>query len=236
MNHEFKVKDITLADFGRKELDLAEYEMPGLMACREKYGPQQPLKDVRLTGSLHMTVQTAVLIETLQALGAKVRWASCNIFSTQDHAAAAIAARSCGMILHNVSVGGVIMRPETVRDSLEIKADAVLVALGVNDIAHKTPMDVFRERTRQVLEMLDKFPGRSFIVTPISSTREDLLDGIECIAEIIRDEHKKFPRVKLIDGQSFFPADDELLCDKLHPNDKGMELYGKALTEAIMNA
>jgi len=156
--------------------------------------------------------------------------------SSPARAAAAIAAKACGMVLHNVSVGGVIMRPETVRDSLEIKADAVLVALGVNDIAHKTPMDVFRERTRQVLEMLDKFPGRSFIVTPISSTHEDLLDGIEVISGIIRDEHKKFPRVKLIDGQSFFPADDELLCDKLHPNDKGMELYGKALTEAIMNA
>jgi len=93
MQHEYKVKDITLADFGRKELDLAEYEMPGLMAVREKYGPEQPFKGVRLTGSLHMTVQTAVLIETLQALGAKVRWASCNIFSTQDHAAAAVAAR-----------------------------------------------------------------------------------------------------------------------------------------------
>lgn len=83
---------MTLADWGRKEIEVSEYEMPGLMACREKYGPQQPLAGVRITGSLHMTIQTAVLIETLVALGAKVRWASCNIFSTQDHAAAAIAA------------------------------------------------------------------------------------------------------------------------------------------------
>lgn len=90
---EYKVADIKLADFGRKELDLAEYEMPGLMATREKYGPQKPLQGVRITGSLHMTIQTAVLIETLVQLGAKVRWASCNIYSTQDHAAAAIAAR-----------------------------------------------------------------------------------------------------------------------------------------------
>lgn len=89
---EYKVKDITLADFGRKELDLAEYEMPGLMACREKYGPKKPLAGARLSGSLHMTIQTAVLIETLKELGADIRWASCNIFSTQDHAAAAIAA------------------------------------------------------------------------------------------------------------------------------------------------
>lgn len=88
----YKVRDITQADFGRKEIDIAEHEMPGLMTIREKYAAEQPLKGVRITGSLHMTIQTAVLIETLVALGATVRWASCNIFSTQDHAAAAIAA------------------------------------------------------------------------------------------------------------------------------------------------
>ena len=88
---QYKVRDIGLADFGRKELDIAEHEMPGLMAVREKYAAARPLEGVRIMGSLHMTVQTAVLIETLTALGASVRWASCNIFSTQDHAAAAIA-------------------------------------------------------------------------------------------------------------------------------------------------
>src|SRR5256714_11413276 len=88
---DFKVKDISLADFGRKEISIAEKEMPGLMAIGEKYAPERPLQGVRVTGSLHMTIQTAVLIETLVALGATVRWASCNIFSTQDHAAAAIA-------------------------------------------------------------------------------------------------------------------------------------------------
>src|ERR1700732_1035995 len=88
---DFKVKDISLADFGRKEISIAEKEMPGLMAIREEYASQKPLADVRITGSLHMTIQTAVLIETLVELGASVRWASCNIFSTQDHAAAAIA-------------------------------------------------------------------------------------------------------------------------------------------------
>ena len=87
----FKVKDITLADWGRKEISIAEHEMPGLISVRGKFGPSQPLKDVRITGSLHMTIQTAVLIETLKELGADVRWCSCNIFSTQDHAAAAIA-------------------------------------------------------------------------------------------------------------------------------------------------
>src|ERR1700739_4251583 len=89
---DFKVADISLADWGRKEIDIAEKEMPGLISIREKYAPQKPLAGVRVTGSLHMTIQTAVLIETLAALGATVRWASCNIFSTQEHAAAAIAA------------------------------------------------------------------------------------------------------------------------------------------------
>jgi adenosylhomocysteinase len=88
----YKVADMALADWGRKEITIAEQEMPGLMAIRNKYAPQKPLKGVRVTGSLHMTIQTAVLIETLTSLGAEVRWASCNIFSTQDHAAAAIAA------------------------------------------------------------------------------------------------------------------------------------------------
>src|SRR6202043_103106 len=89
--HDYVVKDIGLADWGRKELAIAETEMPGLMATREEFGPQQPLRGARIAGSLHMTIQTAVLIETLTALGADVRWCSCNIFSTQDHAAAAVA-------------------------------------------------------------------------------------------------------------------------------------------------
>ena len=88
---DYNVRDIGLADFGRKEIDIAEKEMPGLMATRGKYGPEKPLDGVKIMGSLHMTVQTAVLIETLIELGADVRWCSCNIFSTQDHAAAAIA-------------------------------------------------------------------------------------------------------------------------------------------------
>jgi len=89
---DYKVKDISLADWGRREIELAQKEMPGLMALREKYGASQPLKGARISGCIHMTIQAAVLIETFQALGAKVRWSSCNIFSTQDHAAAAVAA------------------------------------------------------------------------------------------------------------------------------------------------
>ena len=91
-NLSYKVADMSLADFGRKEIELAEKEMPGLMALRAKYGKTKPLQGARIMGSLHMTIQTAVLIETLVELGAEVRWCSCNIYSTQDHAAAAIAA------------------------------------------------------------------------------------------------------------------------------------------------
>ena len=96
MSLDFKVADLSLAEFGRREISLAEHEMPGLMAMRSEHGPAQPLAGARITGSLHMTVQTAVLIETLVALGAQVRWASCNIFSTQDHAAAAVAVGADG--------------------------------------------------------------------------------------------------------------------------------------------
>lgn len=87
-----QIKDIGLAEWGRKEINIAEVEMPGLIACREEFGPSQPLQGARISGSLHMTIQTAVLIETLKKLGARVRWCSCNIFSTQDHAAAAVVA------------------------------------------------------------------------------------------------------------------------------------------------
>ena len=95
---DYKVKDIGLAGWGHKEIAIAETEMPGLMAMREEYGKQQPLKGARIAGSLHMTIQTAVLIETLKNLGADVRWASCNVFSTQDHAAAAIAVGPNGTV------------------------------------------------------------------------------------------------------------------------------------------
>ena len=98
--NDFQVADLSLADWGRKEILIAETEMPGLMAIREEFAKSQPLKGARITGSLHMTIQTAVLIETLQALGAQVRWASCNVFSTQDHAAAAIAVKGTAVFAH----------------------------------------------------------------------------------------------------------------------------------------
>src|SRR6201987_1978057 len=99
---DYKIRDITLADFGKKEISIAEKEMPGLMAIREKYAPSKPLAGVRVTGSLHMTIQTAVLIETLVDLGASVRWASCNIFSTLDHAASAVAKSGVSVVAWKV--------------------------------------------------------------------------------------------------------------------------------------
>jgi len=111
---KYKIKDISLADWGRQEIILAENEMPGLMALRKKYGKSKPLKGARIAGSLHMTIQTAVLIETLIELGAEIRWASCNIFSTQDHAAAAIAKNASlflpGKVKLKMSIGGVRAR------------------------------------------------------------------------------------------------------------------------------
>ena len=103
--NDYHVADMKLADWGRKEIAIAETEMPGLMAIREEFAKTQPLKGARITGSLHMTIQTAVLIETLTALGAEVRWASCNIFSTQDHAAAAIAAAGVPVFARTCALG-----------------------------------------------------------------------------------------------------------------------------------
>src|ERR1700759_4716330 len=113
---EFKVKDINLAEWGRKEIMLAEQEMPGLMAVREEYAKQQPLKGLKIVGSLHMTIQTAVLIETLSALGAEVRWCSCNIFSTQDHAAAAIAVGPKGTVEKPAGVPVFAWKGETLEE------------------------------------------------------------------------------------------------------------------------
>src|SRR4051794_8544051 len=113
---EFKVRDLSLADWGRKEILLAEQEMPGLMAVRAEYAAQQPLKGLNIVGSLHMTIQTAVLIETLTALGAQVRWCSCNIFSTQDHAAAAVAVGPDGTVENPQGVSVFAWKGETLEE------------------------------------------------------------------------------------------------------------------------
>src|SRR3954470_15023078 len=116
MTFDYKVADLGLAEFGRKEIRLAEHEMPGLMAMREQYGESKPLAGARIAGSLHMTVQTAVLIETLVALGADVRWASCNIFSTQDHAAAAVVVGPQGTVDNPAGVPVFAWKGETLEE------------------------------------------------------------------------------------------------------------------------
>ena len=116
MSEDFKVKDIKLAEFGRKEISLAETEMPGLMALRKEYKGKKPLKGAKILGCLHMTIQTAVLIETLVDLGAEVRWSSCNIFSTQDHAAAAVAVGPTGTVENPAGVSVFAWKGETLED------------------------------------------------------------------------------------------------------------------------
>ena len=115
-SEDFRVADLSLAEFGRKEIELAEHEMPGLVALRERYGATKPLAGARITGSLHMTIQTAVLIETLVDLGAEVRWASCNIFSTQDHAAAAVAVGRGGTAAAPIGVPVFAWKGETLEE------------------------------------------------------------------------------------------------------------------------
>src|SRR6267378_5950221 len=123
---DYIVKDMSLAEFGRKEISLAETEMPGLMATREEYGPKQPLKGARIAGSLHMTIQTGVLIETLVALGADVRWVSCNIFSTQDHAAAAVVVGTEGSVDDPRGVPVFAWKGETLEEYWECTRRALL--------------------------------------------------------------------------------------------------------------
>ncbi|HVW81772.1 MAG TPA: adenosylhomocysteinase [Mycobacteriales bacterium] len=123
---DYRVADLSLAEFGRKEITLAEHEMPGLMAMRAEYGPAQPLKGARITGSLHMTIQTAVLIETLVALGAEVRWASCNIFSTQDHAAAAVVVGPNGTVSEPAGVPVFAWKGETLEEYWDCTEKALM--------------------------------------------------------------------------------------------------------------
>ena len=180
---DYKIKDINLADFGRKEIEIAEKEMPGLMAIRDKYGPKKPLKGARVMGSLHMTVQTAVLIETLRELGADVRWASCNIFSTQDHAAAEIA-RS------GVSVFA--WKGETLKDYWWCTQRGLDFGNGkgptliVDDGGDATLMVHKGYEVEQNPSLLDK---------DYSSEGEDLKELIACLKEIYQTDPQRWTRI-----------------------------------------
>ena len=165
--HDYKVADISLAEFGRKEIDIAEQEMPGLMAIRSKYAQQQPLKGVRVTGSLHMTIQTAVLIETLKDLGADVRWASCNIFSTQDHAAAAIAAGGTPVFA---------WKGETLEEYWDCTLDAL--GFGTGTLGPQLVVDDGGDVTLLIHKGYELENGSDWVNTPSGSHEEQVIKNL----------------------------------------------------------
>jgi adenosylhomocysteinase len=174
---DYKVRDIGLADFGRKEIEIAEHEMPGLMATRAKYGPDKPLQGVRIMGSLHMTIQTAVLIETLAALGAEVRWVSCNIFSTQDHAAAAIAA---------VGVPVFAWKGETLEEYWWCTWQALVNPQGLGP---QLIVDDGGDATLLIHKGYELENGSDWVNTPSESHEESV------IKDLLKDVHAKQPGI-----------------------------------------
>ncbi|MBV9930315.1 MAG: adenosylhomocysteinase, partial [Alphaproteobacteria bacterium] len=213
---DYVIRDIGLADFGRKEIEIAETEMPGLMALREEFGASKPLKGARITGSLHMTIQTAVLIETLTALGAQVRWASCNIFSTQDHAAAAIAATGVPVF----AVKGETLEEywdyvekifdwgngETCNMILDDGGDATMFALWGARIeageAFPAPTneeeEVFQATVRRVIA---KSPG--FLTKTVKAIRgvsEETTTGVHRLYELSKQGKLPFPAINVNDS------------------------------------
>jgi adenosylhomocysteinase len=187
----YKIKDLGLADFGRKELDIAEKEMPGLMAVREKYGPNKPLKGARVMGSLHMTIQTAVLIETFVELGADVRWASCNIFSTQDHAAAAIA---------KTGVPVFAWKGETLKEYWWCAAKALDFGDG------KGPhllVDDGGDATLMVHKGVEVENNPSLLEKDYSNEGEDFVELMACLKEIYAQDPTRWTRIsKEVKGTS----------------------------------
>jgi adenosylhomocysteinase len=237
---DFKVADLSLADFGRTEIQLAEHEMPGLMAMRERYGAEKPLQGARIAGSLHMTIQTAVLIETLVALGAEVRWASCNIFSTQDHAAAAVAVGPNGTAEDPQGVPVFAWKGETLEEYwwctqqiLDWPGDALpnmilddggdatlLVHLGVQ--AEKTgtapdPASATSNEQRIIFEVLTKVLGENTdhwtpIANSIKGVTEETTTGVHRLYEMMRDGTLLFPAINVNDSVTKSKFDNKYGC------------------------
>ena len=215
---DYKVADIGLADFGRKEIELAEHEMPGLMALREEFGAAQPLKGARITGSLHMTVQTAVLIETLVSLGADVRWCSCNIFSTQDHAAAAIAAAGipvfawkgetldeywwCTEQALTWAEGGPNMILDDGGDAtLLVHKGVEYEAAGAAPAPESADNDEFRIILGLLNRTLDEDPQRwTRVAADIKGVTEETTTGVHRLYEFARDGKLLFPAINVNDS------------------------------------
>ena len=216
LTRDYLVKDISLADFGRKEIEIAETEMPGLMALRDEFGASKPLAGARITGSLHMTIQTAVLIETLTALGAKVRWASCNIFSTQDHAAAAIAASGVPVF----AVKGETLeeywdyvvrifdwgQDETCNLILDDGGDATMFALwGARVEAGETLFTPTNEEEEVFVATLNRFlkerPGYlTKTVQTIKGVSEETTTGVHRLYELAKQGKLPFPAINVNDS------------------------------------
>jgi adenosylhomocysteinase len=217
---DFKVADLSLADWGRKEIAIAESEMPALMAIRQEYAARQPLKGARITGSLHMTIQTAVLIETLKALGAEVRWASCNIFSTQDHAAAAIAAGGTPVFAYKgetldeywqythkifeFGTGGSMRGPNMILDD---GGDAtLLVHLGQR--AEKDPSVVSDPKSEEEVSLFNAIKARlreqpgwySRLGKEIKGVTEETTTGVHRLYEMAKQKRLLFPAINVNDS------------------------------------
>jgi adenosylhomocysteinase len=226
---DYIVKNLSLADWGRKELDIAETEMPGLMAARREFGPSQPLKGARIAGSLHMTIQTAVLIETLQALGAEVRWASCNIFSTQDHAASAIAVRGTPVF----AVKGETLEEywdyadrilewpggETANMILDDGGDAtLLVNLGAE--AEKNPGVLSNPQNEEetflfatIKKRLERMPGwYSKVKANIRGVTEETTTGVLRLYQMEKKGELAFPAINVNDSVTKSKFDNKYGC------------------------
>ena len=227
MAKDYIVKDIALAAFGRKELDIAETEMPGLMACREEFGASKPLKGARIVGSLHMTIQTAVLIETLVALGADVRWASCNIFSTQDHAAAAIAEGGTPVFAikgqsleeHWDYLDKSFMFPEGANMILDDGGDATLyILLGARMEAGE---DVLAVPTSEEEEVIKQQIKKRMAETPgwftktkadIQGVSEETTTGVHRLYDLHKNGQLPFPAINVNDSVTKSKFDNKYGC------------------------
>jgi adenosylhomocysteinase len=227
MAKDYVVKNIDLAAYGRKELDIAETEMPGLMALREEYGESQPLKGARIVGSLHMTIQTAVLIETLNALGADVRWASCNIFSTQDHAAAAIAEGGTpvfaikGQTLeeHWDYLDKSFQFPDGPNMILDDGGDATLyVLLGARAEAGEDVIPVPQSEEeevikKQIAKRMSESPGWfTKVRDQIKGVSEETTTGVNRLYQLVREGQLPFPAINVNDSVTKSKFDNKYGC------------------------
>ena len=228
MAKDYIVKDINLAAYGRKELDIAETEMPGLMALREEYGESKPLKGARIVGSLHMTIQTAVLIETLVALGADVRWASCNIFSTQDHAAAAIAEagvpvfaiKGQSLVEHWDYLDKSFMFPDGPNLILDDGGDATLYILlgarvenGEDEMIAVPTSEEEEAIFAQIKERMAESPGWfTKMRDQIKGVSEETTTGVHRLYDLVKQGQLPFPAINVNDSVTKSKFDNKYGC------------------------